>query len=138
MRRKKNYAMVKLKVPKRVTLHNGRAFVARYKRIRRGELPPIIVMRRTYTWTAASRGRRRRKEAQQGQGIFEFVKKVARNPLVRSIAKKGLEYAPGVYQYLTKRVKNKTLKRILNSHAAFLALNKAIKTANNRLRWIRE
>ena len=118
---------------KRVTLPNGRTFVARYKRIRRGELPPNIVMRRTYTQRAAPRGRRRRRRAQQGQGIFDFVKKVARNPLVRSIAKKGLEYAPGVYHNLTKRVKNKTLKRILDSDAAHFALNKAIKTINNRL-----
>ena len=125
--------MVKRNVPKRVTLPNDRTFVARYKRIRRGELPPNIVMRRTYTQRVASRGRRRR-QAQQGQEIFDFVKKVARNLLVKSIAKKGLEYAPGVYQNLTKRVKNKTLKRILNSDAAHLALNKTIKTANNRLR----
>ena len=53
---------------------------------------------------------RRRRRAQQGQGIFDFVKKVARNHLVKSIARKELEYAPGVYQNLTKRVKNKTLK----------------------------
>ena len=125
--------MVKLQVPKRVTLPNGRTFVARYKRIRRGELPPNIVMRRTYTQRAAPRGRRRRRRAQQGQGIFDFVKKVARNPLVRSIARKSLEYVPGAYQNLTKRVKNKTLKRILNSDVAHSALNKAIKTANNRL-----
>ena len=126
--------MVKLQVPKRVTLPNGRTFVARYKRIRRGELPPNIVMRRTYTQRAAPRGRRRRRRAQQGQGIFDFVKKVARNPLVRSIARKGLEYAPGAYQNLTKGVKNKTLKRIFNSDIAHSALNKAIKTANNCLR----
>ena len=125
--------MVKLNVPKRVTLPNDRTFVARYKRIRRVELPPNIVMIRTYTQRAALRGRRRR-QAQQGQEIFDFVKKVTRNLLVRSIAKKGLEYAPGVYQNLTKRVKNKTLKRILNSDAAHLALNKTIKTANNHLR----
>ena len=47
MRRKKNYAMVKLNVPKRVTLPNGRTFNAHYKRIPRGELPPDIVMRTT-------------------------------------------------------------------------------------------
>ena len=132
MRRKKNYAMVKLNVPKRVTLPNSGTFIARYKRIKRSELPPNIVMRRTYTQRAAPRGRRCRRR-QQGQGIFDFVKKVARNPLVKSSDKKGLEYAPGVYHNLTKRVKNKTLKRILNSDAAHLALNKAIKTANNRL-----
>ena len=67
MRRKKNYAMVKLNVPKRVTLPNGRTFVARYKRISRDQLSPNIVMRRTYTERAAPRGRRRRvRAAQQG------------------------------------------------------------------------
>ena len=132
MRRKKNYEMVKLNVPKRVTLPNSGTFIARYKRIKTSELPPNIVMRRTYTQRAAPRGRRRRRR-QQGQGIFDFVKKVARNPLVKSSNKKGLEYAPGVYHNLTKRVKNKTLKRILNSDAAHLALNKAIKSANTRL-----
>ena len=124
--------MMKLNVPKRVSLPKGRTFVARYKRIPRDQLPPNIVMRRTCTQRAAPRGRRRR-TAQQGQGIFDFVKKVARNPLVKSIARTRLEYAPGVYQNLTKRVKNKNLKRILNSDGAHLALNKATKTANNRL-----
>ena len=122
--------MMKLNVPKRVVLPNGRTFVARYKRISRAELPPNIVMRRTYRQRAAPRGRRRR---QRGRGIFDFVKKVAKNPLVRSLAKKGIEYAPGIYHNLTKRVKNKTLNRILNSDAAHLVLNKAIKTANNHL-----
>ena len=122
--------MVKLNIPKRVTLPNGRTYIARYKRIKRSELPPNIVMRRTYTQRTAPRGRRH-KRAQQGQGIFDFVKKVARNPLVKSIAKKGVEYVPGVYHNVTKGVKNKTLKRILNSDDAHLALNKAIKTANN-------
>ena len=119
---------MKLNVPKRVTLPNGRTFVACYKRIPRDQLPPNIVMRRTYTQRGALRGR----------GIFDFVKKVARNPLVKSITRKGLEYAPGLYHNQTKRVKNETLKRILNSDAAHLALNKAIKTANNHLRWARD
>ena len=87
-------------------------------------------MRIIYTQRATPRGRRRR---QRDRGIFDFVKKVARNPLVKSIAKKGLEHAPGIYNNLSKRVKNKTLKRTLNSDAAHLALNKAINTANNRL-----
>ena len=65
-------------------------------------------MRRTYT-RAAPRSRRRCRRARQGQGTFEFVKKVAINPL------------------------NMTLKRILDSDAAHLALSKAIKTVNNGL-----
>ena len=75
MRRKKKYEIVKLNVPKRVTLPNGRTFGTWYKRIKGTELPPNIVMRRTYTQRAAPRGRRRRRRAQQGQGIFDFVKK---------------------------------------------------------------
>ena len=122
---------MKLATPKRVTLPNGRTFVARYKRIKRSELPPNIVMRRTYRDRAAVD--RRRVRRQQGQGIFDFVRKVAKNPLVKTIAKKGLEYAPGIYHNLSKRVKNKTLKRILNSDAGHLALNRTLKTANNRL-----
>ena len=74
MRGKKNYAMVKMQAPKRVTLSNSRTFIACYKRIRRGELPPNIVMRKTYTQRAAPRDRGRRR-AQQGEGIFDFVKK---------------------------------------------------------------
>ena len=130
MRRKRNYAMMKLNVPKRVTLPNGRTFVAGYKRISRGELPPNIVIHRTYRQRAAPRGRRCR---QRGRGIFDFIKKAAKNPLVRSIAKKGLEYAPGIYHNLTKRVKNKTLSGILNSDAAHLLSSKRLKTANKHL-----
>ena len=122
--------MEKLNVPKRVTLPNGRTFVARYKRISRDDLPLNIRMRRTYRQRAAPRGRRRR---QRGQGIFSFIKKAAKNPLVRSIAKKGLEYAPGVYQNLAGRVKNKTLKRILNSDIAHSLVNKGISAGHNIL-----
>ena len=130
MRRKRNYAMEKLNVPKRVTLPNGRTFVARYKRISRDELPLNIRMRRTYRQRAAPRGRRRR---QRGQGIFSFLKKADKNHLVRTLAKKGLEYAPGIYHNLTKRVKNKTLSRVLNSDAAHLLLSRGIKAANKHL-----
>ena len=102
-------------------------------------MPPNIVMRRTYTQRAVPRGRRRPvRAAQQGQGIFGFVKKVARNPLVKSIARKGLQYARGAYANLTKRVKNKTLKRILNTDLAHLTLNKAIRAANNRLKCVKD
>ena len=125
--------MVKLNPLKRVTLPNDRTFVAHYKRIRRGELPPNIVMRRTYAQRAAPRGRRRRAR-QQGQGIFDFVKKVASNPLVKSIAGQGLKYAPTAYANLTKRVKNKTLKIILNSDIAHSTLNRSISAANRNLR----
>ena len=124
---------MKLDVPKRVTLPNGRTFVARYKRITRDPLLPNIVMRRTYTQRAAPRGRRH-KRAQQGHVIFDFIKKVAKDPPVRSVARQRLKCAPAAYANLTKRVKNKTLKRILDSDMAHSILNRAIRTANNGLR----
>ena len=125
---------MKLVTPKRVMPPNGRTFFAHYKRIPRDHLPPNIIMRRTYTQRAAPRGRRRRRRGQQGQGIFDFIKKVAKNPLVKSIAKQGLKYAPAAYAKLTGRVKNKTLKRILNSDMAHSTLNRTIRAANRKLR----
>ena len=61
MRRKKNYAIVKLATPQRVTLLNGRTFIARYKEIKRFEPRPHIVTRRTYPQRAAPCSIRRRK-----------------------------------------------------------------------------
>ena len=130
MRRKENYAMKKLDVPKRVVLPNGRTFFALYKRIKREELPPEIIMRRTYRQRAAPRGRRRR---QQGRGIVESAQKALKNPMVRAIAKKALEYAPGIYKNISKRVKNKRIQKILNSDFALLGLNQAIKAGNRLL-----
>ena len=129
MRRRKNYVMRKLDMPKRVTLPNDRTFLVRFERVKRSELPPNIITNRTYIQRAMLRGRWRRVRAQQGQGIFDFVKKIAKNPIISSVVKKRLEYAPGIYHNLSKRVKNKTLKRILNSDTAHLALNRTIKTA---------
>ena len=59
---------MKLATPKRVTLPNGRTFVAIYKRIKRSDLPPNIVMRRTYRDRAAV-GRRRVRR----QKVKEFL-----------------------------------------------------------------
>ena len=73
--KKKNYVMRKLDTPKWVTLPNVRTFLAWYKRLKRSELLPNIIMNRTYAQRAAAWGRRRRVRAQQGQGILDFVKK---------------------------------------------------------------
>ena len=125
--------MRKLNTPKRVMLPDGRGFFARCQRFPRSELPPNVIMRGSYKTRAVPKGRRRG-IPQKGQGIISSLTRFAKNPLVRGIAKKGLEYTLGVYQNLTKRVKNKTLKRILNSDAAHFALKKAIKTANRHLK----
>ena len=135
MRRKRNYAMEKLNVPKRVTLPNGRTFVARYKRISRDDLPLNIRMRRTYRQRAAPLGRRRR---QRGQGILKFFKKAYKlgkkainSRLGKNISKALINEIPHGLDKLSTKVKNKKLKKILTSdlfktgsdYATGLALN---------------
>ena len=51
--------MVKRQNPKRVTLPNGRTFLARYRRATRGELLANVRLERPYKQRAAPRGRRR-------------------------------------------------------------------------------
>ena len=113
--------MGKLAVPKRVNLPNARSFVARYERIKRADLPPNIRMRRTYRQRAAPR--------QQGRGIVSVSKKVISNPAFRAIAKN----APGLYQNITKRIKNQKAQKILNSDLALLGLSQAIKAGHRLL-----
>ena len=106
--------MRKLDTPKRVTLTNGRVFYAKYKPVKCSELPPNIILRRNYRQRAAPRGRRRR-VVQQGRGIFSTLKKIAKNPVVWKLRKKGLSYVPQLYNYGISKINNKTAKKILGS-----------------------
>ena len=56
MARRDRIVMVKRQNPKRVTLPNGRIFLARYRRATRAELPANVRLNRPYRWRAASRG----------------------------------------------------------------------------------
>ena len=71
---------------------------------------PNVILKRSYTTRAVPEDRRRA-ALQQGSSIFSTLIKFAKKPLVRSIAKKGVKYAPSIYHNLTKMVKNKTLKK---------------------------
>ena len=58
---------------------------------------------------------------QQGQGIgdsFWVAKKIAKSKIVRNIGKKALEYLPDVYENLSRKIKNKKLKKVFNSDSA--------------------
>ena len=60
--------MRKRATPKRVTLPNGRTFVAHYERVAKSELPAHIRMKRTYRgWVAQGRQRIRQ---QRGRGLI--------------------------------------------------------------------
>ena len=63
--------MHRLDTLKRVTLPNGRTFLARLQHLARLQLLANVVLARTYKQRAAPKGRRRR---QCGRGLFSFVK----------------------------------------------------------------
>ena len=54
--------MIKRATPKRVTLPDGRTFLARYKRATRDYLPPNINLARVYKQRAAPKGRKKKKK----------------------------------------------------------------------------
>ena len=117
--------MRKLATPKRVTLPNGRTFLARYKRVPRSELPANVPVKRRYRGRVVA-GRRRRplRKGQRGSGFFDTLKKLAKNSLVKQLGKKALTYAPKLYKYDASKVKKKTARKILNLGASEQLLNK--------------
>ena len=84
MRQKDNYVRRKLDTPKKVTLPNGHTFVAQYKHVFTAELPANITIRRRYTQRAVSENERGGRGWQRDRGIFDFVRKVIKNPTVRA------------------------------------------------------
>ena len=119
MARRGRIIMMKRDTPKRVTLPNGRAFVARYERTTRNHLPANIHLRQPYRQRPAPRGRRRRQIAvQQGHGrgsnILKFARKVAKTPIVRELGKMALNELPNLYNKGTSKIKNKKLKSYFN------------------------
>ena len=118
-----NIVMIKRENPKRVVLPNGRVFYAKYKRVDRDALPPNIRIMRRYKQRAAPKGKRRRRRAgQRGRGLKSFFKKAAnfgkkafKNKTVRGITRQLIENAPDALDMLSTKVKNKKLKKLLNS-----------------------
>ena len=122
--RRNRIIMVERQNPKRVTLPNGRTFYAKYKRTTRAELPANVHLQRGYRQRAAPRGRRRRAviRQQRGRGFksvfkkaFNFAKKAAKNKSVRNIGRAIKSEVPTALEGLTKKVKNKKLRSILDN-----------------------
>ena len=122
--RRNRIIMVERQNPKRVTLPNGRTFYAKYKRTTRAELPANVHLQRGYRQRAAPRGRKRRAviRQQRGRGFksvfkkaFNFAKKAAKNKSVRNIGRAIKSEVPTALEGLTKKVKNKKLRSILDN-----------------------
>ena len=133
--------MIKRARPKRITLPNGRTFLARYRRATRDDLFSNVNLPRIYKERAAPKGKRRRKvipyrekqraalrrraQAQQGRGLGSFFKKAYKlgkrtlnSRLGKRIARAAISEIPDVLENLGGRVKNQKLKKILTSDLA--------------------
>ena len=133
--------MIKRERPKRVTLPDGRTFLARYRRASRDDLPPNIEFPRVYKQRAAPKGKRRkrnrlvvyrerqrralRQRGQRGRGIGSFLKKgfklgkrALNSRLGRRVARAVISEVPDVLESLGGKVKNQRLKKILTSDLA--------------------
>ena len=133
--------MIKRERPKRVTLPDGRTFLARYRRATRDDLPPNIEFPRVYKQRAAPKGKRRKRNrlvvyrerqrralrqgGQRGRGIGSFLKKgfklgkkVLNSRLGRRVARAVISEVPDVLESLGGKVKNQRLKKILTSDLA--------------------
>ena len=133
--------MIKRATPKRVTLPDGRTFLARYKRATRDDLPPNINLPRVYKERAAPKGRRRRRRrlapyrerqraalrrrAERGRGLgstlkkaYKLGKKAFNSRLGKRITRAVVSEVPDVLENLGGKVKNKRLKKILTSDLA--------------------
>ena len=125
-----NIVLIKRENPKRVQLPNGRVFYAKYKRVGRAALPGNVRIRRKYKQRAAPGGRRRRVQGGRGfksffKKAYKFGKKALNNKTVRSIGRKILQNVPDAVEMLGNKVKNKKLKKILNSDITRTGVNLA-------------
>ena len=127
--------MIKRARPKRITLPNGKTFLARYRRATRDDLLPRI-----YKERAAPKGKRRRQRAvipyrerqrvvlrrraraQRGRGFksvfkkaYKLGKRALNSRIGKRIAKAAISEIPDVLENLGGRVKNEKLKKILTS-----------------------
>ena len=150
--------MIKRERPKRVTLPDGRTFLARYRRATRDDLPANIALPRIYKERAAPKGKRRRRRnrldvygerqrgalrrraAQRGRGIGSFLKKgfklgkrALNSRLGKRLARAAISEVPNVLESLGGKVKNRRLKKILTSDLAKTGVDYATGLALEKL-----
>ena len=118
--------MIKRRTPKRVTLPDGRTFLARYKRATRNDLPRNINLIRPYKRRAAPKARRRKRRINQrgrrfGSTLKKAVnvgKKAFNSRLGKKIARMVISKVPDALETVGGKVKNKRLKKIQTSDLA--------------------
>ena len=118
---------------KQVVLPDGRTFIARYERVSKDCLMPNITIRRRFRQRAAPRNRCK---CQKGRGFFNFLKKAAKNPMVKALGRAALVKVPASLDHASKNVKNKTVRNILGSDAIKTFVQQSTNSLKRRLRGI--
>ena len=153
VKHRNNIVLVKRDTLKRVTLPNGRTFLAKYRRVNRHYLPGGTTIARTYRGRPVRGPRvrqgppRRRRvrfkpaaavrwRGMTSRGIGDVVKSVAGNPYVQEICRKlttkGISSIPGLYKTAKKRIKNKHLRKIVESDIATDLVDRGTESINRR------
>ena len=134
--------MIKRRTPKRVTLPDGRTFLARYERATRNELPRNVNLIRPYKQRAAPKGRRRRRRNQTGRGLWSVFKKAINlgkkafnSKLGKKVARTVISNIPNALETVGGKVKNNRLKKILISDLAKTGADYATGLALEKLQW---
>ena len=134
--------MIKRRTPKRVTLPDGRTFLARYERATRNELPRNVNLIRPYKQRAAPKGRRRRRRNQTGRGLWSVFKKAINlgkkafnSKLGKKLARTVISNIPNALETVGGKVKNKRLKKIQISDLAKTGADYATGLALEKLQW---
>ena len=134
--------MIKRATPKRVTLPNGRTFLARYRRATRNDLPANVTFPRVYKERAAPKGKRRRRRVisyrerqraalrrrareQRGRGIgslfkkaYKLGKRALNSRFGKRIARAAVSEIPDLLEKVGGKVKNPKIKKLLTSDLA--------------------
>ena len=139
MAQRDRIVMVKRQTAKKIMMPNGRTFYARYKRATRADLPANVRLEQPYKQRAAPKGRRCRVR-QGGRGfksafgkLMRFAKKVRNNKVFKNVAGAVLKEVPGAIGNLSKRVKNKKMKSILDSDITKIGIDSATGYALDKL-----
>ena len=110
--------------PQRITLPDGRSFSARYERVSRKNLQSNVTIRRNRT--IGPRWQRKRKKILKSSGALAKGLNIGSSAVNSEIGKKlideRIKRAPELYKLGTEKIKNKSLKKVLESDIANYAV----------------
>ena len=143
----KDKVLLRQKVtPQRITLPDGRSFLARCDRVSRKNIPWNVTIRRNRT---IGPRRQIKRKTQQGAGLLKSVFSLGKNlissgalpkglnigsraidsEIGKKVIDEGIKHVPELCKLGTKKIKNKSLKKALEHDIA----NYAVKQAQENL-----